>query len=464
MKKIAAWIILAVMILPGLALGENAEQTIHLGDTVLTEDLEITVIRSEVRPSLIGSKGNGRTLNPSDKSQYFCIWGTITNNGVSELKLDHLYAEAVFNEKYRYKTEIYVDYEGQLRETLDPLCDADLVIVAKIPNKLVGMMESCQVELAFYADFTRVCNSLENCDFRYTIAFDRESTEQAKEGPVREDAFFKECPALPLPESFMDAHEVSSYHQSAGKRSGSIKYSYSLTGHPDNANEIYRTYVDRIAEGYGFACYREGDEYKADLGGKTVAYINCNNMFLEITVVPGNEHLKPVRESGFVSEEASPNGVAVIGQTLRAKTCTFRPIESGKAKILYSCITEPKIDRWQYVETQSGIYVYLLGELANNGSHPIDPRNIFAEVIVDDKHYDGFSRGVGEKQKVFLTDLPAGFKTKVYIVAEVQPILLENAKSVVIRFGFTEDFSIIHTSNGIPDFSYCTDVYEFRVK
>ena len=119
---------------------------------------------------------------------------------------------------------------------------------------------------------------------------------------------------------------------------------------------------------------------------------------------------------------------------------------------------------WEYVETQSGIYVYLLGELGNTGNHEIDPRNIYVEVVVDDKHYDGFAKGVGEKQKNFINNLPAGFSTKVYLAAEVQPVILKNAKSVIIRFGFTEDFNIKYKKDGVPDFTYCTDVYEYRIR
>ena len=464
MKKLLAVFLLLSMLLPLPSLADGSAQTVHPGEKILTDFLELTVTRAEVRPSLIGSKGSGRVLNPSEKSQYYCVWGTLTNTGFSDLKLDNMYAEMIFNDKYRYKTDIFVDYEGALKETLEPLCDSDLVIAAKIPNKLVDMMETCSVELVFSEETSYNCNSLESGDYHYVISFNEESMEQAKEGPVREKSFFEECPALPLPQCFMDANEVSSYRNTVGKRANSVKYSYSLTGHPKNANEIYRTYIDRITAEYGFDCYAESGEYKAVLNGKTVAYIDCDSMFLEITVVPGNENLKPVKGTGVISEEAAPNQIVSIGQKLKAKSCSFRLIETGESKILYSYISGKQPNRWEYVETKSGKYVYLLGELTNTGNHEIDPRRVYVEVIVDDKHYDGFSRGAGENQKNFINNLPAGFTTKVYLIAEVQPVILKNAKSVVIRFGFTEDFEITVKKDGVPDFTYCTDVYEFRVK
>ncbi len=464
MKKLIVLFLLMSMMLPQLSLAADPAQAVHPGETILTDFLEMTVNRAEVRPSLIGSGGSGRTLNPSEKSQYYCVWGTLTNTGFSDLKLGNMYAEMIFNDKYRYKTDIFVDYEGALQESLEPLCDSDLVIAAKIPNKLVDLMETCAVELVFSEETSYACNSVESGDYHYLISFNEESMEQAKEGPVREQSFFDECPALPLPQCFMDANEVSSYRNTVGKRANSVKYTYSLTGNPKNANEIYRTYIDGITAEYGIDCYAESGEYKAVLNGKTIAYINCDSMFLEITIVPGNEHLQPVKGTGIVSDEAAPNQKVSIGQKLKAKSCTFRLIETGESRILYSYISGKQPNRWEYVETQSGIYVYLLGELGNTGNHEIDPRNIYVEVVVDDKHYDGFAKGVGEKQKNFINNLPAGFSTKVYLAAEVQPVILNNAKSVIIRFGFTEDFNIKYKKDGVPDFTYCTDVYEYRIR
>ena len=56
MKKLLAVFLLLSMLLPLPSLAEDSARTVHPGEIILTDFLELTVTRAEVRPSLIGSK------------------------------------------------------------------------------------------------------------------------------------------------------------------------------------------------------------------------------------------------------------------------------------------------------------------------------------------------------------------------------------------------------------------------
>ncbi len=198
-----------------------------LGASIRTDFLELRLLDSGISSSVTGSSGRRGLLSPSEKSVYFCAFGTLENTFVTALDLRNLRCEMVFNEKYHYQADVYADLDGFLVQTLEPLYEADLVVAAKVPVKLTVMLTKSRIELGFNEGLMSPCRCLEKGDYRYTFALADNETESAKT-PRKNEPYYTECTALPCPTSFLDAHEVP--RSVFGK--GVVKYSYFLTGNP----------------------------------------------------------------------------------------------------------------------------------------------------------------------------------------------------------------------------------------
>lgn len=101
----------------------------------------------------------------------------------------------------------------------------------------------------------------------------------------------------------------------------------------------------------------------------------------------------------------------------------------------------------------------------NVGGKPLDIRNIYAEIIFDDKyHYEASSVGVKVNATDFINTVSAQSSCDYYVFASVPTSVLNKYKTCTIKLGFTDDFGFQYVKNDLPDFTHCDTVYELKVK
>ena len=465
-RAIALMLCLALLLFAAAAAAEDAAGFTDIAGnrSIRTEEILLKITGSEFRDRVIGKAGIGTTLPESDKSKYFCVVGTAENVGFETVRIGNIYAEAVFNGKYRFQADVYADYEGRLVKDLDPLCEGTLLIVAKVPNKLVDIMESCALEMSFADGLASTLLSAENGTNHYRLVLGQPELEKAMEEPEREVIFFDDCPALPRPESFFDVHALAEHQMKLSSRPYTW-YPFSLSGLPQSPEEILHEYYRILSEQYGFDIYITDDEDEIVLNGTTVAQMELPNSMLNIHIFSGMKKLKPVHRAGSITKGERPGKTIKLGKQFKGKTYSCKLTKTGNASVLYSTIKKPKSGRWEYFKPGSGNTIfYVLGKIKNTGKHSIDIRHIFTDLIVDGKHYECDCSGVESKATRFINTLRPNESIQFYIHTDVPKSTLKKAKSIVLKLGFTPDFTIRVIKNGVCDFTKCTDVYTLKIQ
>ena len=462
-NKILALVLCLLMMIPLAGKAGPEPVPVALGETITTDFVEFSVSGKEIRPSVIGSANAGRIFEPSEKSQYFCLTGTISNLGLEGFSVKDIRFDFKFNDKYSYSGEGLVELEGWLKTDLDPLYEGKLWAVATIPNKLVDIMETCTVTISFNEGIRKAPVSAEEADYIYVLTIGKEDTEAAKDGPEITATYFEECPALPDPTSLVSLRQSGHSSSSVNGKQTKNEYRYSPTFSKDDGKALFEKYLDLLPD-YGCTVNKSGDTYQILINGTQVADITYDSKQMTINMKPGNELMKPATGQGSRTEtevsETLPR--IALGGKITTSFCDMAVEKAMKAVKLFSD-GKGKNSRYHYYEAQSGNkLVALYGTFRNKTGEPVDIRNIYCLIEIDGKFsYRGDVYAIKKDGTDFFNDVSPMEDVKYYAYAEIPDNVLNGMTSCVVRLGFTQDFAIKFVSNGgLPDFSKCDEIYE----
>ena len=470
MKHLKLWaaLLCLVLFIPFAAQAGADPVPIAVGKKVTLDFVEFCVTGKEVRPSLIGSANAGRVFQPSEKSKYFCLKGTICNLGLEGFSVKDISFEFKFNDKYNYSGEGLVELDGVLKSDLDPLYDGTLWVVATVPNKLVDIMETCTVTVAFNENILSAPISPEDADYVYTLEIGKEDTEAAKQGPEIKATYFKECPALPEPTSLVSLRQ--SGHSTSSTNGKQTKNVYRYTGafSKDDDKKLFEEYLNKLLD-YGATVNKSGSKYQIIISGKTVAEITYNDSTMEINLKAGNEKMKPVSGKGSRTEkkEKETRPKVKLGGKIKLSSCnmTIQKALSG-TKLFSNIDSKNKNNRHHWYYSQSGNkLVALYGVFRNKLKEPVDIRNIYCVFEVDGKYsYTGSVTAIMKDGSDFYSDVSPMEDVKFYAYAEIPNKILKKMKKCVVHLGFTDNFGIkTVTHGGLPDLTRCDDVYDVTI-
>lgn len=420
---------------------------------------KVTFHRVQLMKQLHGSGQNSTYTTAANNSHYFALVGTITNTSSRTLNVSQVFGEIKLNQ-YIYGVTAEADHNGQLEDSISPMSTGAFYIYSTIPDTLTKIASTGEVKLAFNFDFAGTPSSFDQADFLFQYSLSSQDIANAWLPPARDMAYFKECPALPMPSSFADVSEVSNFIMS-----DHVRYTYKKLLIYDDEENLLQLYKDGLRSN-GYAIKGSDTEFQVYSGTKKIADVSSGSFgWIQIEIPNGLSGYSSRPKQGTtatVPVETTPR--VSIGGTIRLPNAKLTLEKYGTASKLYSCIT-PGNGRYYMYEPDAGTqFFYLHGSFNNTGGIPLDIRHVYAELIFDDTyHYDADCCGVKENASNFINTVTAQTSCKFYIFASVPPSVLNSYKTCVIKLGFTDEFAITVSSNGLPAFNHCDDVYEIKV-
>ena len=465
-RRITALLLCLMMLVPlaGTAAGTTAQ--IVLGETVTTDFLELCITGKDIRPSVIGSANAGRVFEPSEKSMYFCLTGTISNIGLEGFSTKDILFNLKFNDKYSYSAEALVEIDGWLKNDLDPLYEGKLCVVTTIPKKLVDLMETCTVTISFNEGIRKAPVSTDDADYIYVLEIGKEDTQAAKDGPEISVAYMEDCPALPDPTSLVSLRQSGHSQSSTNGKQTRNEYRYSPSFSKDDGKALFEKYLDMLPD-YGCTVNKSSDGYQILIDGKHVADITFDSNTMKINLKAGVENMQPAAGQGSRTESEVSETLPqiAIGGKIDTAFCDMSVEKSVSGRCLYSDYVK-KSNRWRYYEAQDGNkLVGLFGTFRNKTGGPVDIRNIYCLIEFDGKYsYSGDVYAIKKDGSDYFNDVSPMNDVKYFAFAEVPENILNSFTTCVVRLGFTENFDYkFVSSGGLPDFSKCDAVFEIPV-
>ena len=178
-RKLIAIIVALIIVMETVSAFAVVERH-TIGETIKPGFMEFRLSSMEIVPELHSSSGSGMMLPKEEKSQYYIIRGTIESYAGRSFDVNNFRAEMTFNGTYTYDASAMVECDGHLQRNLDPLADGIYVIYAKIPEKLVSMVKTCDLVISFNKDFASR-PAINKGDYNYTFSVDEKTMTQAKQ-------------------------------------------------------------------------------------------------------------------------------------------------------------------------------------------------------------------------------------------------------------------------------------------
>ena len=454
------------------AAAANANQNaypIELGTPIALPFATITLDHAEVT-GIVGSNESRHTFNTAaDGMKFMALKGTFENTTNIGLKAEYVRGEMVFDDNYTYslaaKADTVLPSSGTAEDIgkVLPLTSCDYYIYAAIPESLVDSFSTCRVTFAFNDDFATAPNYMGEGDYVFTIEIDENASATAQQGPVRELTYFEECPILPAPTSYADFRESGHRSSSTNGKVNRITYTYQALLPGDSIQALYGQYIAALKDaGYAVS---EGSETTVSANGTKLATITRDGNSMTLSIKPGNEKLRDLPTPGTTPAPAPEAKVYRLGDTLSAKNGQVTLESMATTNAVYSDITGTA-NWYHYYDSQTGDpLLAVLGEFKNTGSVPVDVNNIYAAYIVDGNYsYSADVCGVKKGSSDFIRDVGPMATTKIYAYGEVPASVINNAKSIVLKLGFTDNFGYRNVSSGgLPQFDHCDDVFEVEL-
>ncbi|MBE5801671.1 MAG: hypothetical protein E7319_05215 [Clostridiales bacterium] len=138
---------------------EEGPAMLHLGDTIRTDDLEMTLAKQETGTiySSIKPRSNGyyQYIEGVNGNELFYLTGTFKNLSGEPVDIGNIYGEVTFDDKYTYRGNV----EGAASEAnifirdVAPLNEVTYFLYAEVPSELLASYERCIVRIGFTEDF-----------------------------------------------------------------------------------------------------------------------------------------------------------------------------------------------------------------------------------------------------------------------------------------------------------------------
>lgn len=430
---------------------------LKMGEKVELPFVSFTIETSELA-NLVG--GENAYFPAAEGYKLFVLKGTIENQFGGELKVGTMRSQFIFNDQYTYSGEVRLYTTAGLSSLLQPMTSAELYIYAQIPDAMVDQLTKADVLFSFNDSFANAPIFVADGTYIFEIKVDEEKTSVAKEGPAFERVTFEECPILPKPESYASVYQSGKNKSSSNGKTSKIKYSYRIMGNNGSITELRALYLKKLQE-EGYSVEDLKSEALISWRNTKLATITISGDSLSVDIVPGNENLKATQEISNTGSRKvySPN------ETIIANTAEIK-LEKNYTTGQKVFSNRTGQGSHEYYVAENDPYFIVYGSFKNTGKEPVDIINIYAAVIIDDEYfYRADVSGVSRNASSFVRDVAAQGSLECVIYAEIPTTVLNQAKTIVVKLGFTDDFSYKAISSGsLPLFDRCDQVFEIKMK
>lgn len=428
------------------------------GDKINFDFVKIGFSHASIQ-KMISTQEKTISIEAPSGSSFLTLVGTIENTGRIGYPIS-LTGKFIVNDYYEYSMHIEAMTSDRSLNQLEPLSEATLYLYAIIPKSLKNEIHTVKVQFSFNDNFATPPILFNAGKYCYELTFDDSAFADPKNGSILELKYYDECPALPIPSSYMDIHESGSGSSSVNGKTKSIYYTYDDSMCEENILAMAETYLKAL-DAAGLDVTEDGEgKYIVKQGGVLLANITVSSVNFKVEIKPGNENISPNSEAAEVSIPRME-----IGQVIRTDNFTMSIEENGTAGAIYSSIKKDVDHYYLYQEALDGFKLfYLFGTFENTSGEPMHIPNIYVEFNFDGKYrYDGKVVGVGEEYRSFVSDVPPLTSVNYYVYASIPETLLDTYTTCTIKLGFTDNFGIkFCTDGGLDDFDFCDQVFEIN--
>lgn len=432
-----------------------------LGEPVTLPFVTFTLEKTELADLVGGDKGY---MPAPEGYKLFVLKGTIENLYSGELNIANICSQFTFNGEYIYGGNTRVYNTAGINLKLDPKTKAELSIYASIPQEMADTMETADAVFAFNDNFSKKPALVTEGSFIFRVSAGQEETAKAKEGPAFERIPFEECPVLFKPEGIGSVYETGHSSSSTNGKVTRISYSYASRKQGAKPQELFDEYTAKLKE-EGFTLKEGKKGTVVSWGKKQVATITLSGSGIKLDLVPGNEKLTGDGGAQAAAEAAPAEKTYKLKEKIRANTAEITLQKAAVEQKIYSNKTGKGTHH--YYECDAGDSFYTVsGTFKNTGKKPVDIRNVYAAVIINgEDEYRADVIGVGKKARDFITDVSPKKTTECVVYAEIPSDVLNSARSIQVRLGFTDDFAVKFTTDGsLPLFDHCDQVFLLTAK
>ncbi len=441
--------------------GQEAQgYQLALGEPVTLPFVTFTLEKTELADLVGGDKGY---FPAPEGYRLFVLKGTIENTYSGELPLSNINVLYTFNGEYNYTGRVEVYNTAGISLKLDPKTKAEIFIFASIPDEMANSIETADVLFSFNDNFVQKPRTVADGSYIFRVTIGAEEAAQAKEGPAFEKIPFEECPVLFTPEGFPSIYQSGHSSSKSNGKLTRISYSYASRKNGADPKELYDNYLAKLQE-EGFTLKEESKGTVVSWGGKKVATVTLTDRGVSIDIVPGNENLKG-GEGGTPAAAETEEKTYRLNEKIVTNTSEITLEKASVEKAVYSNKTGK--GSYHYYESDTGDPYYVAsGTFKNTGKKPVDIKNIYAVVIINgEDEYRADVIGVAKNSSDFISDVSPKKSIECVVYSEIPRDVLNSAKSIQVKLGFTDDFAIKFTSSGsLPLFEHCDQTFLINTK
>jgi len=438
---------------------------LSFGEEVVLPFIKFTVEKAE----LVDTIGGEKAWYPSPEGmRFFRIKAEVENTYGGELEMGRLRSQFVFNGEYTYTGDVRMYTTSGMSLTLSPKSKAELSIYATIPDAMIDQLQTAAIDFSFNDNFASVPTFVADGEYIFHLDVDAEMCNAAKAGPTLARVTFKECPALPTPLSFAQARETGSHTSSFNNKVTDISYSFAPMKTTESVEKLRDLYLEKLSE-EGFTVKKNGTDSIVYAGKTKIATVSISSSNMKIKLEPGKDKVPAPTASDkkSASTEDVPETVRyAMGDTITSRTAKISIEKLNTPKKFYSDLNG-KSKFYHYIDSTSGDPLLVAsGTFKNTGTQPVDIINIYAAFIIDDTYsYRAEVTGAKSGASDFIRDVSPMASVHCYIYSEVPKSIEQNAKSIVLKLGFTDNFDYKVVSSGsLPQFDYCDEVFEIELR
>lgn len=432
------------------------DRALSLGEEITLPFLKFTLENAE----LVGTIGGDRGWYSSPEgTHFFRLKGTVENLYDGELDFSRVRSQFTFNGEYTFNGGARIYSAAGLSGRLAPGDSAELSIFADISDAMAEGMVSAGAAFSFNENLATEPGFVGEGDYIFRIDLDSETLAAAKRGPVLERVTFEECPALPTPLSFSEARVTGNSKSSADGRVTGVSYTFAPMRQTDSVKNLQDLYLESL-RGEGFSVVESGSGYTVSDGEGKLATVSLAGGSVKVQIYLGDAGDGGTSAADGAVPGAEPGGLK-LGDTITANTASLTLKEIGTADKLYSCIAEEP-GYYHYYQSRVDPFYYVLCDFENTGAKSVDIVNIYAAFVIDGEYSCRADfAGVQAGAKQFIRNVAPQSGASCYVFAEIPGSVLQNARSIVLKVGFTDGFDYrVAARGGMPDFSYADQVFE----
>lgn len=442
----------------------SATDYVQLGQEIDVDSATITFSTAKLTYTI----GDTISVTAQDGMRFFGLMGSLKNTGGTELPVDAICAEMIFNNEFTYTAKAIIGgNRNSIFNTVAPLANAEYWVYAEVPDALLDQLSTCEVRISLNKDFASLPAAVDDGDYIIRLRLDEEVCQSTLDAMDTATEFFAECPILPKPTNYSPVWETSSSSSSFNGKVSSVKYGYSVSfGRNDDIKDVYNTYVSKL-QNIGFTI-QGGSNNSCDIysDGTKLASVSVGNDQIAFEILPGNENLTAAPSGNTAGETEISGGDTIvrIGDIIETDYISMTIEKYDSDTEIHSGASQYGV--YSYYTSQNGEpYFYIYGTLKNLGANPVDIRNIYVQFCFDGKYnYKGSVAGVNSGYSSFIDDVSPLTSVNYYMYADVPQELIDSFSTCVVRVGFTENFDYkVIDVNDLPQFDRCDDIFSIEI-